>query len=153
MNCSLDDFPLQDNTGKEYRISELVPERSVILAFLGVGEEPTEHVLNELLASAAHWNRTGAGMIMVLREPGELKNAALHRVLENLSRIELYYDKEESCERAAARMQVEADKLPVLILLEKGLTGVYACAGYNAGSVELMLKFLDTAANYKEVNK
>ncbi len=143
VNYRLKDFKLQDSAGKEHNISELMTEEPGILAFLGVGAEPTEHVLNELLASAAHWNESAARMIMVLREPGEQKNATLHRVLENLSGIELYYDKESSCERAAAAMHVDADKLPVLILLQKELTGIYACSGYNVGSVELMLKLLE----------
>lgn len=140
VNYSLSDFPVQDNTGKEYMISELATENSAVLAFLGVGEEPTEHVLNELLASASHWRETAARMIMVLREPGELKNSTLGKVLENLPGIDIYYDKDRNYERAAAKMQVDTDKLPVLILLKKELTGIYACAGYNVGSVELILK-------------
>ncbi|SHO49243.1 transglutaminase domain-containing protein [Anaerocolumna xylanovorans] len=143
VNYSLNDFPVQDNTGKEYMVSELVTENAVILAFLGVGEEPTEHVLNELLASASHWKETAARMVMVLREPGELKNATLRRVLESLSGVELFFDEQRSCERAAAKMHVDADKLPVLILIQKELVGIYACAGYNVGSVELMLKLLE----------
>lgn len=143
VNCNLEDFLLQDNTGKEYMISKLVTEYPVILAFLGVGEEPTEHVLNELLASASHWNETAARMLLVLREPGELKNTTLRKVLENLHGIELYYDKQKNCEGAAAMMHVDTEKIPVLILVQKGLVGTYACAGYNVGSVELILKLLE----------
>jgi hypothetical protein len=143
VNYSLKDFQIQDKTGKEYLVSELVTEQPTILAFLGVGAEPTEHVLNELLASAAHWNETAARMIMVLREPGELKNATLHRVLETLTGIELYYDKKGNSERVAAEMHVDTEKLPVLALLQKELVGIYACAGYNVGSVELMLNLLE----------
>jgi hypothetical protein len=143
VNYSLKDFQIQDKTGKEYLVSELVTEQPTILAFLGVGAEPTEHVLNELLASAAHWNETAARMIMVLREPGELKNATLHRVLETLTGIELYYDKQGNSERVAAEMHVDTEKLPVLALVQKELVGIYACAGYNVGSVELMLNLLE----------
>lgn len=140
VNYSLSDFLVRDSAGKEYMISELVTENPAVLAFLGVGEEPTEHVLNELLASASHWRETAARMIMVLREPGESKNSTLGKVLENLPGIDIYYDKDRNYERAAAKMQVDTDKLPVLILLKKELTGIYACAGYNVGSVELILK-------------
>ncbi len=139
---SLNDFSVRDNTGKEYRLSELSAEHPLILAFLGVGEEPTEHVLNELLASAAHWNETGVRMLMVLRDQEELKNATLRKALEKLNRIDLYYDRQEHSERAAAQMRVDTGKLPVLILLQKELVGIYACAGYHVGSVELMLKLL-----------
>ncbi len=142
VNYRLKDFSLQDNSGKEYRLSELAAQEFTVLAFLGVGEEPTEHVLNEILASVPHWKETAARIIMVLREQGELNNVTFKKVLENLPEIEVYYDREMCCEKAAALMQVNTDKLPVLILLKKGLAGIYACAGYNVGSVELMLKLI-----------
>ncbi len=143
VNYSLKDFGIQKEGGEEAFLSELVTEQPVILAFLGVGAEPTEHVLNELLASAAHWNEIAARMIMVLREPGERNNATLRRVLENLSGIELYYDKQRNSERVAAEMHVDTEKLPVLVLLRKELAGNYACAGYNVGSVDLMLNLME----------
>lgn len=142
LSYGLKDFEIQDTVGKEHMISGLMTEQPVILAFLGVGAEPTEHVLNELLASADHWNEAAVRMIMVLRDPGELRNETLSRVLKTLSGIELYYDKHRNSEKAAAEMHVDAEKLPVLILLQKGLVGTYACAGYNVGSVELILNLL-----------
>lgn len=143
VNYSLSDFKVEDKKGKEHMISGLIQKHPIVLAFLEAGAEPTEHVLNELLASASHWNEAAARMIMVLREPGELKNATLRKVLEKLTGIELYYDRQGSCERAAGEMHVDAEKLPLLILLQKGLTGIYACAGYNVGSVELILKLTE----------
>jgi hypothetical protein len=142
VNYSLKDFQIQDKGGKEYLVSDLVTEQPTILAFLGVGAEPTEHVLNELLASAAHWNEAATRMIMILREPGELKNATLQQVLESLSGIELYFDKQGNSERVAAEMHVDTEKLPILALVQKELVGIYACAGYNVGSVELMLNLM-----------
>ena len=142
VHYSMTDFSLQDTAGKETAISRLVADSPAILAFLGVGEEPTEHVLNELLDAASHWNKTAARMIMVLREPEEQKNATLCKVLEKLHGIELYYDKQNNCEKAAAQMHVDTEKLPVLILMQKELVGAYACAGYNVGSVELILKLM-----------
>ncbi|MBE5967695.1 MAG: transglutaminase domain-containing protein [Lachnospiraceae bacterium] len=143
VHYNMKDFSLQDNAGKETAISKLVPDSPAILAFLGVGEEPTEHVLNELLDAASHWNETAARMIIVLREPEEQKNATLCKVLEKLHGIELYYDKQNNCEKAAAQMHVDTEKLPVLVLMQKDLVGTYACAGYNVGSVELMLKLME----------
>lgn len=137
---SLEDFMLQDTSGKEYSISGLITEEPVFLAFLGIGEEPTEHVLNELLASATHWKERKARMLLVLKSQEELKNASLQKVLKTLDNIDLYYDKHNIAERVAAQMHVDTGKLPVLILLQKGLIGTYACAGYNVGSVEFILK-------------
>lgn len=140
----LSDVSLQAESGEQIKLSRLTDERPALLAFLGVGAEPTEHVLNELLAEASRWNATNARLLLVLRDPAELGNATLGKVLKTLSGIELYYDTRQACATAATDMDVDGARLPVLILLSGGLTGIYACAGYNVGSVELMLRQLTT---------
>lgn len=42
-------------------------------------------------------------------------------------------------ERTAESMGVDSEKLPVLVIVGNGPAGIYACAGYHVGSVELML--------------
>lgn len=142
VNRQLSDISLQTESGEQVKLSRLTNERPMLLAFLGVGAEPTEHVLNELLAEASHWNETNARMLLVLREPAERGNATLGKVLKTLSGIEVCYDTQQACAIAALDMGVDGARLPVLILLSGGLTGIYGCAGYNVGSVELMLRQL-----------
>ena len=43
---------------------------------------------------------------------------------------------------AARRMYADADKLPLLILVNPGLNGIYGCSGYNVGSVKMILELL-----------
>jgi transglutaminase-like putative cysteine protease len=140
VNRQLSDFLLQVVSGEQAMLSRLVNEPLTMLTFLGVGEEPTEHVLNELIAAASHWNETNARMLLVLRDPAELSNATLRKVLETLSGMEVYLDSQQACAGAAADMGVDGARLPILILLSGELTGIYACAGYNVGSVELLLR-------------
>lgn len=142
VNRQLSDISLQTESGEQIKLSRLTNDRPMLLAFLGVGAEPTEHVLNELLAGASHWNETNTRMLLVLREPAERGNATLGKVLKTLSGIEVCYDPQLACAVAALDMGVDGTRLPVLILLSGGLTGIYACAGYNVGSVELMLRQL-----------
>lgn len=146
VNRQLSDVSLQTELGEQIKLSQLTDERPTLLAFLGVGAEPTEHVLNELLAGASRWNETNARMLLVLRDLAERSNAAFGKVLKTLSGIEVCYDSQQACAAAAMDMGVDGARLPVLILLSGGLTGIYACAGYNVGSVELMLRQL-TAVN------
>ncbi|WP_277405581.1 hypothetical protein [Lacrimispora xylanisolvens] len=42
----------------------------------------------------------------------------------------------------ARKMYVDPEKLPLLIVTNTGLNAVYACSGYNVGSVALMEKLL-----------
>ena len=49
---------------------------------------------------------------------------------------------EELVEPAARKMYTDPDKLPLLLIVNPGLQGIYACSGYHAGSVKLMLELL-----------
>lgn len=142
VDIRLEDFAVQDENGKEFMLSHLTDQKAMILAFLGVGAEPTEHVLNEMLAGVSHWNASGIQMLMILRDPAELKNATLRKVLDTVTGIQIYYDRQEHCEKVAKQMEIDPEKLPVLTVVENGLTGIYACSGYNVGSVDLMMKMI-----------
>lgn len=139
----LENFLFNSSSGKKSSLFELVRQKPAILAFLGTGEEPTEHVLNELLDMADTWNNSTGRMLIVLRERFELENITLGKVLAKLSGIEIYFDSSDSCNRAAVMLQLNEDKLPVLILADREGNSVYACGGYHVGSVEFMRRLLE----------
>ena len=39
-------------------------------------------------------------------------------------------------------MFVDPEKLPLLVVLKGGFRGIFACAGYNVGSVDLAMKLM-----------
>ena len=39
-------------------------------------------------------------------------------------------------------MYVDPEKMPLLVVTRPGMTGIYACSGYNVGSVDLIVKIL-----------
>ena len=138
---------LTDGDGNGHSLASLTEEKGCILAFLGVGAEPTEHVLNELLDCEKVWNETGCRLMAVLRGKQELENLTLKKVLGRLSGISLFYGDGEGCGKVAQIMETDASKLPVMTAVTKGADGIYACAGYNVGSVELMRKLLAEQEN------
>ncbi|WP_455618147.1 transglutaminase domain-containing protein [Eisenbergiella sp.] len=131
-----------DTSGERQSLTRIAGCGMALAAFLGTGEEPTEHVLNELIECATQWNGSGAEIIMILRRPEELKNATLQKALKRLDRVRIYFDKEEAAEKTAVKMGADPEKLPLLVLTEEGRRGIYACAGYHVGSVDLLLKIL-----------
>ncbi|MCI5647837.1 MAG: transglutaminase-like domain-containing protein [Fusicatenibacter sp.] len=135
----LPDVVLKTSEGEGVGLEQLIGEEPLLLAFLGTGEEPTEHVLNELLEIADKWNAKGARMAAVLRREEDLKNATLQKALAAVPGIPIFYDQSGISAKMAEQMQVDPKKLPLLVLLLPQLVGVYACAGYNVGSVGLML--------------
>lgn len=141
VSIPLEDFQLMGLQGQTYLLSQAAEDKSVILAFMGVGAEPTEHVLNELLDCALRWNEFGAKLIMVLKDADDLNHATLQKVLDQLSGIRVFFDSKGYSEKVAGIMNVDPEKLPVLTVVEEG-KGIYACSGYNVGSVELMLNLM-----------
>lgn len=138
---TLSGFQVEGEQGGICQISQICGEEAVLLAFLGVGAEPTEHVLNELLEAKETWNAAGARLIFILRSRKELENATLQKVLKQTAGIEVYFDSgKEHAAYVAGRLKADPEKLPVFAVIDKGMTGVYGLSGYHVGSVELMLR-------------
>ena len=55
-HIELPEITLEDLDGKAHTLNDLTKDGPILLAFLGTGEEPTEHVLNELIEIAEKWN-------------------------------------------------------------------------------------------------
>lgn len=138
----LEDFRVAEGSGATCSMAELVGQEPALLAFLGAGEEPTEHVLNELMEAADRWNGGNFRMIAVLRRDSDLRNATLQKALDCVEGVEIFFDCEKHAEMAAREMFVDPEKLPLLVVLKGGLRGIFACAGYNVGSVDLAMKLL-----------
>ena len=171
-SCLLRDILLQRADGTRCSLEKLVSGKRSILAFLEIGAEPTEHVLNEVLAleKSAKGNSKGIGcqLLFVLRQEKDLQHKTLQEVLalDAGSEIEILYDISGGASNAndaprtatgdtasgtlcgwqetAKRMRL-AEKLPVLAAVRPDGTGIYGTCGYHVGSVELMVRILKEA--------
>ncbi len=131
----------QDET--KVQLSELCSEKTVLLAFLGVGGEPTEHVLNELCELADQWNEKKAQILCVVRGSADFENKTLQKAKNAVSGMELFLAGEEEAKQYAQIMGLDGEKLPLLVLVRQGLLGTKSYAGYNVGSVAMMLRLMD----------
>ena len=53
-----------------------------------------------------------------------------------------YDDFQDNVEALGRRMYVDFSKLPLVVLMNGGLCGVYASCGYNVGLGDLLLKIV-----------
>lgn len=136
------DFEALDH-GKRTPISALTKDGVTVLAFLEPGEEPTEHVLNELSSYQEGFRRMGVRVCFLVREENVTKTAAWKQAVSALPEVCVYQvSLEEIVEPLARSMYTDPEKLPLLVIVNPGLQGIYACSGYRAGSVKLMLELL-----------
>lgn len=145
-HIELPEITLEDLDGKAHTLNDLTKDGPILLAFLGTGEEPTEHVLNELIEIAEKWNAKDAAMAAVLRTKADLENTTFQKARAAIHNMSLYLDPSDDAPAIAEKMGIDAEKLPLLILALPGNIGGRAYAGYNVGSVGLMLRLMEEVA-------
>ena len=145
-HIELPEITLEDLDGNGHTLNDITKDGPILLAFLGTGEEPTEHVMNELIEIAEKWNTKDAAMAAVLRTKADLENTTFQKARAAIHNMSLYLDPSDDAPAIAEKMGIDAEKLPLLILALPGNIGGRAYAGYNVGSVGLMLRLMEEAA-------
>ncbi|WP_461879202.1 transglutaminase domain-containing protein [Fusicatenibacter sp.] len=145
-HVELPEIQLEDMNGNSHTLNDLTKDGPILLAFLGTGEEPTEHVLNELIEISEKWNAKDAAVAAVVRTKADLENTTFQKARAAIHNMPLYLDPSDDAPAIAEKMGIDAEKLPLLILALPGNIGGRAYAGYNVGSVGLMLRLMEEAA-------
>lgn len=112
---------------------------SAICIWIREGEEPTEHILNELLeriADVVHCQKH----IFLLSEQEPKADGTLARLMHCAPKICLgYVDNMETAGQIAEAAGLAKETYPLAVVLDETGKGIYAVCGYNVGSVAQML--------------
>ena len=151
-DIALEAFALRDADGNVVDAAKIAAEHGsdshpVAVSFLEPGMEPTEHLLNELREQAERVAEADLPLVLVISDPAQLDDPTLARTLPTLTSVTIAYDDfTELPEKLARRMFANPEKLPLTVLACKqpdgSLRGVYATAGYNVGTVDLLMKLI-----------
>ena len=115
----------------------LTQGRSLLL-WLDAGSEPTEHLLNELLANRDRIRDLRLLLLLPTRQA--LRNEKLCAVLAAFPAAEVWLT-DDSAEPAARSAYVVPDRLPLLLLCDRPRHILHASAGYRIGSISTALTF------------
>ena len=137
VDFTLAGFQAEAPDGRKASAAELTQEPSLLL-WLDVGSEPTEHLLNELLASRSRIR--GLRVMFLLPARQALQNEKLRAVLAAFPEAEVWLSA-GSAEPAARSAYTDPDSLPLLVLCDRPRHIIHACAGYCVGSVDTALAF------------
>lgn len=144
---ALPPFTLYDRDGESSPSAGVFQQTPVsLLVWLEPGREPTEHILNELFDAAERFNRLeSCGVHFILRDWEETRSPVLKQVAAAFPNAQVWQgDFSDETEILARRMYVEPDRFPLALLADRKGNGRYACAGYRVGTVQLILRMLDT---------
>lgn len=110
----------------------------------GRGKEPTEHILNEMYQRKDAYNQLDANIYFVVSGMDVKKDPTLKRTLSALTNVQFLVDDfGADMEVWARRMYLEPGKLPLIVIADEKMKGIYGVAGYNVGTADMILKILD----------
>ena len=142
-NISMPEFTLRREDGSTVTASELTGDGKHILAFLEEEKEPTEHILNEMMEQEKAFAEYAEQIIFVVRSKDALETPTLSKALGKLKNVQIYYDDfSEIINTLGRRMYVDPDKLPLIIVTNGSLNGIYATSGYNVGTGDMLLRLM-----------
>ena len=142
-NISMPEFTLRREDGSTVKASELTADGKHILAFLEEEKEPTEHILNEMMEQEEAFAGYADKIIFVVRSREALETPTLSKALGKLKNVQIYYDDfSEIINTLGRRMYVDPDKLPLIIVTNGSLNGIYATSGYNVGTGDMLLRLM-----------
>lgn len=113
--------------------------RRAIYAWIREGEEPTEHILNEMLERISDVKNCQERIFLLSMQPPKAAGT-LSRLMNAAPGIGFrFVDSFDAAADAAAAMGVEKKKYPLALVVSEEGRGIYATCGYNVGSVAQML--------------
>ena len=142
-NISMPEFALKREDGSEISAAEITADGKHILMFLEEEEEPTEHILNEIMEQEEAFAKYADRIIFVVRSKEALETPTLAKTLAKMKNVSIYFDDfSEITNTLGRRMYVDPDKLPLIIVTNGSLNGIYATSGYNVGTGDMLLRLM-----------
>ncbi len=138
----LPDIMVRTDKGEE-SLGEHCQGQKSICIWLEEGREPSEHILNELLESGSEIAHLQGRIFLLKREPVK-KDGTLEKVINTLPEIQVWdATRWEDSVHVAGEMEMEKNKYPLAVARDEEGNGLYATAGYNVGSVQLLIESIE----------
>lgn len=128
--------------GEEVLLSSLLLDHPMtVFALLGVGGEPTEHLLNELIAAETPLAQSPAGFLFVAEEEKSLSHPTLQAALACLPRHQMLISSNfRELTSLFDVLQTQDQRLPLVAVLNAAGESLYASSGYQVGIASQLAK-------------
>lgn len=137
-------FYVLNADGSRVQAADLTRGERKVLFWLEVSKEPTEHILNELMERRDAFEKYQKKLLFLVKNGEELKDPTLSKCRSVLPEIPVLYDTfTENVNTLGRRMYVDPEKLPLILVTDGELNGIYATSGYNVGTADMLLRILE----------
>ncbi|MCI6467601.1 MAG: transglutaminase-like domain-containing protein [Faecalicatena sp.] len=136
-------FEVEGFEGTKTNITDILKGKPHLVVWLSEGQEPTEHILNELCERAEEFNRGDADILFLVNSQEAVKQPTLNRTLGVLNGVQVLCDcVEERVSVLGRRFYVDPESIPLILVMDRESNCVYATSGYNVGTADMILKIL-----------
>ncbi|MDD7266919.1 MAG: transglutaminase domain-containing protein [Lachnospiraceae bacterium] len=144
----LEEFGLEDEQGRTVFGSQIVKAGPALFIWADVSKEPTEHIFNELCERAAEFAVFGDRVNLILHHQEERTDPAFARTRALLPEARVYIDRRaDNITALSRRMYGDPDKLPLILVVDQDMHGIYAACGYNVGTGDMLLRILRSVSD------
>lgn len=142
----VEDMALETAEGGKVSLSALSGNGKVLMLWLELTREPTEHILNELCEKGGAFAGLKAPIYFVLRRGTDyVRDETLMKTCGVLPQAELLFDSfGDPYETLSRQVGRNPGKLPLALILEDGTNCIYSDAGYNVGMADTLLRILSS---------
>ncbi|MFR4986641.1 MAG: transglutaminase domain-containing protein [Lachnospirales bacterium] len=141
----IEDRTIFDTDDNKTTLLQALNNKKGIVAWLHVGMEPTEHLLNEIRESSDKYNDENVNTILILRYIKDLSDPTLTRTLKVVPNLNIFIEKDGyNIDKIYNDLDITDKKLPLAIVFNNNEKVIYGCAGYNVGIGEMLLKTLNS---------
>lgn len=138
----LTDRILYRENGEAVSVAEQIKgEDACALCYIRTGEEPTEHLLNEIAQSGEYFKQAGKRLLLVVQEEAERKDRTLDKAVHTVGESAQVLTTGEpfSLEKDYKAFGITDCRLPFVIITKNG-KGSYGWSGYRVGIGDMILK-------------
>ncbi len=115
--------------------------RESVLIFASPGEEPTEHLLQEMLECRDSFSEQRIVTDILISKPEAGENKTLQAIAAEVPEVHILVNRDEALQAVLQDVMKTGDRrLPFVIVIDQQGRGVYASANYNIREAQILLK-------------
>lgn len=134
-------FSVKTLDGQDLSAAEAAKGRKTIWIWLEESKEPTEHILNELYERQEEFSKMDRDIICLVRTKEALSDTTFTRTRGALPGIRVFLaDFVSEYDQVSRKMYQDPDRLPLIVVTDEEMYGIYATCGYSVGTGDMLLR-------------
>ena len=112
--------------------------------WLAPGQEPTEHILNEMLDNAESYERIAPAISLITDTPTQKEQRLVRKVTDRFPSIQYCYAEEPSEREMLMRsFYLDPGQLPFIFVTDRSGHGIFSAGGYQVGTGRLLIQIMN----------